>query len=366
VTIPSTVDAPSGAAVEAALRGALDYLTRAQLPHGEFRTLLASDAELTDGVFDSSPFVTTFVLHALSQVDRAPIAGMVERGLRFLESERELGGIWRYYSSRQWKHRRVPPDLDDTACASDALRLFGRPVPNNRWIFRRCRTSEGRYRSWIVPARSSDLALRLYSRVAALADRKRLPPMPDEERANPRFASAVDDVPAGEVDPVVNANVILYLGDSGETRQVSGWLTGLCRTGVRGVYSPYYPDPLALYYMISRACWRNAPTLAAAGDSIVRETKALQQPDGSFGTPLATALAAGALLTFAPGEAATRQALGSLLRTQRGEGSWPGRALYRGPVEFWGSDELTTALALEGVARFHNAGLSSVDPPWSA
>ena len=52
------------ACVEASRRGA-EFLRRAQLPTGEFRTLLSADPRLlADPVADSSPFATTFVLQA--------------------------------------------------------------------------------------------------------------------------------------------------------------------------------------------------------------------------------------------------------------------------------------------------------------
>jgi hypothetical protein len=102
---------------ETALDRAVAFLRRSQLPHGEFRTFIGTDLQLSNALLDSSPFVTTFVLHALSHLDRNQVDDMVQKALDFLEREMEFGGVWRYYSSLQYKHCRIPPDLDDTACS---------------------------------------------------------------------------------------------------------------------------------------------------------------------------------------------------------------------------------------------------------
>ena len=279
-------------------------------------------------------------------------ADMADTALHFLEEEMELGGVWRYYSVRQWKHCRIPPDLDDTASASYALRLFGRSVPSNRWIFRNCRDSYGRYRTWMLPSRAYVSRLRLILSLAEINVRRRLPAMPPEYSQDPRFSSAIDIVPADDVDPVVNANVILYLGESSETKAAISYLVGLVQNGIAGGFSLYYTDPLALFYMIARAALHSAPSLAAGESAIVHETIARQKAEGSFGTPLSTALGAGVLLTFAPSEEATELAIRSLLRTNAMTVHGRGTRLYSGPLEHWGSEELSTAIALEAIERY--------------
>src|SRR5258708_7899210 len=119
--------------IESAIHSAIDFLARAQLADGEFKTVLGSDPTLTDGEWDSSPFVTSLMAYSLRHA--GPSAKpLIERALSFLLSEMERGGVWRYYTSKQFKHVRTPPDLDDTACASFVLVQNGKGVPANRWI----------------------------------------------------------------------------------------------------------------------------------------------------------------------------------------------------------------------------------------
>src|SRR5438477_10142971 len=95
--------------IDDAIDSAVDFLRRHQLPHGEFKTLLAQHRNMSNPVFDSSPFVTSFVLYAFSHLDRASINEMASKALAFLRAEMEFGGVWRYWSSRQQKHARLPP-----------------------------------------------------------------------------------------------------------------------------------------------------------------------------------------------------------------------------------------------------------------
>ena len=336
---------------EPAVHRAIDFLVRAQLADGEFRTVLGSDATLADGEWDSSPFVTSLVAYSLSQA--GPTARpLIERALSFLLSEMEPGGVWRYYTSKQFKHVRIPPDLDDTACASYVLVQNGKSVPSNRWIILNNTDDRGLFRTWLIPTeRTGDRFRQVLSEGERIAEGK-TPPMPGKYRENRRFHSPKDPVPAGEVDAVVNANVVLYLGEGEETGPAIQYLVELVNAGPEKYASPYYTDALTLYYMIGRACLHSAPSLRQVGDQIARNIERRHAENGSLGTPLLTALGACALLTFAPDSAALPPAIESLRDSQNEDGSWDRATFYRGPIEFWGSEALTTALCVEALARY--------------
>jgi hypothetical protein len=347
-----SAEAPTKAAIERAT----NFLRQAQLPHGEFKTLLGSDLQLSNAVFDSSPFATSLVAYALSHVDCVPVGDMVAKALSFLQSEMEFGGVWRYYGARQYKHCRIPPDLDDTACASYALQINGRRAPRNRWLFRYNRDASGRFLTWILIKRQPAFAPRLWfvRLIGSLQAHRarRAAPLP-EVASHPRLLkTARDIVPADDVDPVVNANAVLYLGENADTAPAIAYLADLIRNGPGKSFSLYYKDIMALHYMVARAHLHSAPSLAAIGDLIVHDVLQHQRADGSFGHALSSSLAASALLTFAPGTPFLPRAIAFLLRSQREDGSWGAFPFYSGPTEFWGSEELTTALCIEALARY--------------
>ncbi|MGE5489770.1 MAG: prenyltransferase/squalene oxidase repeat-containing protein [Actinomycetota bacterium] len=342
--------------VSEAIARAIEFLRRSQLPSGEFKTLLGSDPTLANALFDSSPFVTCFVVHSLSHVDGSDVQPMKEAALRFIESERELGGLWRYYGRTQFKHCRIPPDLDDTACASFALGSNNRPPPPNRWIARANRDGKGRFLTWITPNAYTPLsvvlrAVRLLGDIQARwALRKTRRPA---EVGDPRLLNTgKDPVPADDVDPVVNANAILYLGESDDTLPAIDWLIKEVRTD-RPDFSLYYKDSFALYYMVSRAYRHSAPSLIQTRDHILARIACLAGKGWEPVRPALTlGLAACTLLNFDPESPLVAPAIDAILKLQNPDGSWPISAFYSGPSEYWGSAELSTAFCLEALARY--------------
>jgi hypothetical protein len=295
-----------------AVSQAVGYLASHQLPYGELRTCRSDDPTLVrDPVFESSPYGTTYVLHSLRFVDDPRAAALAERALDFLAGEMEPPGLWRYYTSRNTK--LLPPDLDDTACASLALR-----------------------------DRHDEIQLGLNLR-QILANR-------DEDGC---FRTFLGSPSANNVDAVVNANVLAYLGERDETRAACDYLCRIVTQGDEGRASLYGVDDLSFDYVLSRAWFLGVKSLEPCRAPIVRRILARQKDDGTFGDALATALACASLLNFeeAPPDVLDR-ALTALCAQQSADGSWPRSTFY---IDFnggfYGSEELTTALAVEALAR---------------
>ncbi len=328
----------STGAIAQALCNALDFLRRSQLPYGEFRTYASPDPRMQAGCrFDSSPFVTSLVLYALGFVGDPRAEAMVARGLDFLAAEMEGPGLWRYWSSRNPRHRQLPPDLDDVCCIAHVLQAHGRPVPDNRAILLANRDGAGRFYTWLAPRTSAPPELvgtidRLVGAETLLAI---------------LLSGTINDV-----DCAVNANVLLYLGRDDETRGAVEYLLGVVRDGRERESSAFYPDPLAFYYLLSRAWSNGVSALAPTRMSVLDRLLPQQAGDGSFGTSLQTALAACTLLNFEQRAAALGRAVEHLLATQGRDGSWPRHALFLGPAPYYGSEELTTAFCVEALSRF--------------
>lgn len=346
--------------IETAIDRGVNFLTNAQREDGEFTTLLSDDPQLRDGQWDSSPFVTSLICHSLSFCPETARPSL-EKGLDFLESQMEDRGVWRYYSRKQFKHARIPPDLDDTCCASFVLKKNGRTIPDNIGTILANRDSEGRFGTWLVPGETTPPEFCEYLARLEKEAEDRTPPTPVEFQKPGRFELPKDPAPVDEIDPVVNANVVLYLGHREETASAIDYLNGLFETGGEPARGHYYAEPVSLCYMIARA-----ETSGAAGfepSSKMRTAyveSLLQSADTSV---LRDAMGVCSLLRTSPESPAIGLAIERIRQSQNEDGSWDRETFYRGLHECWGSDELTTAFCLEALARYEVLDREPADEP---
>ena len=292
----------------------INFLHQSQLPYGEFKTYACSNEEMTsDCHFDSSPFVTTFVLYSLSFGDDPRIKEMTDSAIQFFLDEMDSRGLWKYWTSRN--ERNIVPDLDDTACVSHVLMSHGIPFRSNADLILANRDGQGKFYTWIQePNRKND------------------------------------------IDCVVNANVLLYLGENQGTGDTCQYLNSVVSGGLEDRCSPYYPDKISFYYMLSRAYFNGVSCLGASRDSVVERVILMQQDNGSFGDEFSTALAIGTLLNLHDHNPRVSKAIEYLLDKQTKDGSWSRSLFFVGPAPspylYFGSEELTTALCIEALSRY--------------
>ena len=271
---------PFASSVDDSIGKGINFLYRQQLDYGEFKMLACEDDAMTKCFFDSTPFGTAFVLYSLKDVEGEKIKEMKEKAVSFLLSEKEEGGIWRYWTSRNPKHSGIPHDLDDTSVASFALKLNGIDVNNTALILGN-KNAEGWFSTWFP---------------------------------NPKFE---------DVDCVVNANVLLYLGK--DDPEVCSKINKAISSNEKcAIYYPdRHPERFALFYSVSRAYENGVTCFEESKGKIVSSILSTRKSDGSFGgDSLKTALALNALLNF--GYAGKEVDGGSAFLSQRqsGEGFW--------------------------------------------
>ncbi|HEX3462791.1 MAG TPA: hypothetical protein VHS78_01890 [Candidatus Elarobacter sp.] len=335
---------------EAVLR-AVAFLRERQLPHGEFVTLLGTNEGLDGAVFDSSPFVTTFVLDGLAEIDRALVADVVAKAVAFLRSEMEFGGVWRYWSTRNHKHARLLPDLDDTACTSYALKKAAGFRPRNEWAFRSARDAEGRFKTWLLPRSPGSATWTFWpARAVGIVQARLVTKVRTPEPEDPRFG--VMHIDHDDVDPVVNANAVSYLGERPDTLPAIRFVIETVLEERAG-WSGFYHDRLALYHSAARAFRHAAPGLSVVREHVVARIEHRYR-EGQPLDHLQTALAASALLTFAPASPLAAELIERIAETQRPDGGWDAVLFYNA----MGSEELTTGLCLEVLGRAVRSGAS--------
>lgn len=294
----------------AAARRAIAWLRAAQRPAGDWPTLSARRADMADArPYPCCVYTPTFVIQALGAFDLPAAADLRAAAGAFLRAEANADGSWSYEGRAT---SRVPPDLDDTACATAALAALGeRPgLGFYRLLWENEAAPGGPYYTWIgVNARPGHLLAR-------------------------------------HIDALVQANLLLCAGALGlELPGVVGYLLGVIARGELAIASDYCLTPHLLVYAIARAYADGpAPGLAPALPGLASAARGL-----SANNAFELACRAAALLAIGADAA---DDLARLLAAQLPDGSWPMAAAYSGyPPHLDGAPALTTAIALDAVKR---------------
>jgi hypothetical protein len=336
------------------LQAALAFLRAAQLPTGEFPAYKAPPEELIhERTLDSTPFATTYILHALSYVEHPPVDELTAPALDFLEAAMEPHGVWRYWPAEHPRHGAIPPDLDDTCCASAVLLRFGRPALSNRALILANRDRRGLFYTWLVPRPARRLPREYWS-----VTLRQLPTSLPRVLFWTRTAASPSDV-----DCVVNANVLSYLGEFSEAQPVADFLSIAVHEGRAGSCDKYHRNACAFYYAVSRAYASGVKALeplraplTARLDTTLSDAENLASAE--------VALAICAMLNLGHRPPNFNAAIERIVASQQADGSWPPFALYwGGPPErnhCWGSRALTTGLCVEAIARSTPGGRAPV------
>ncbi len=334
--------------ISQAIERGLAFLSARQMPSGQFpveRTVVQHDGS-HETAPDISLFATAHIAHSLGYLPHAPAREMLNHALQFFLDEMEGPGLWRHWGRDDANNRRfIPADVDDIASISSLLRQHGRAFPDNRAIVRANRNHTGLFYTWLILRPQPTLSRAWWRAVLSELNLPRL-------TVFWRYTEAA----RGDVDAVVNANVLLYLGERDETRPVIAWLREIIEQGKEANCDKWYRDSFTFYYAVSRAFASGVKSLGFAGAFCLARLAENIGPDGVIGeNALHTALALNALRNFDLRPDFCAAAVGYLLRAQDDDGSWDSTVFYYGGpkrLALWGSAELTTGLCLEALQHY--------------
>ena len=317
------------ARASAAIAAGVAFLSGAQLPNGELSVKTWRPAA-PDWVHDPSIFGTALITKSLEGLPGTE--PLRNRACDFIEAQRERHGVWRHWTRGHAQFNYVPLDLDDTSVACVALRQNGRPVPDNRALFLANRDDRGLFFSWIS-LRARWVPNFAYWWISLI------------HMLHPVYSIMFYYITPSErhdVDAVVNANVLYYLGRSQDTEAVVGYMLGILREQRETNCDKWYDSPFVVWYFFSRA-------LRLAGEDaagIVLERLNSVQPRSALERALATCV------RLDWNERPDDDAIRALLDAQLPSGAWPLAPFYKGGRVRWGSEELTTGFCIEALSRW--------------
>lgn len=298
----------------------ISFLKTRQLPSGEFATLRAKKSKMDDSSYVKSPFFTTFILHSLSFLkELGDINESVKKAADFLIAEKDDKDYWRFFGRNSY----IPPDLDCTCCALSALYINGveldyETIADTLLTYR---NSEGAFHTWIL----------------------------DPTLINNK------DVSINPLDHVVNANILFFY--SLIRKPLPQVVNYLCSIIKRKNFhnSPYYDSPFSFIYCLTRAYTDGnvkdlQPILPVIKKYLLEKYDALEKQRD----PLKNAQVAVSLINSGYRGYELDKAILNLIYTQDSDDGWPITSFFPfpGKLEFYGSRELNTAIALEALWKY--------------
>ncbi|MDB5011700.1 MAG: hypothetical protein JWR67_770 [Mucilaginibacter sp.] len=330
----------------------IEFLHKEQLANGEFICYVTNNEHIKlynlggKGWYrkDSTVFPTILIGNSLLFLNEEPKSDAILSKITDFLLEQENNGVWGHYTKNHSIYKFAPFDADDTACASALLKSQNINVPDNADLLLSNRNNKKLFFTWFTLRFKLNLNL-LYLRIA-------LPELKHPVKSFlfwKNFPCARNDV-----DAVVNANVLYYLGKSAATLPVINYLIQVIIEGREEECDKWYKNPFTVYYFISRNYYCGIGELEQIRQLIADRIMAKLIYDGSFGNSvLDSALAVCTLLNF--NLPVKKESIDFLLKEQSYNGSWKRRIFYYGGPKKtvgWGSEELTTAICLEALARY--------------
>lgn len=308
--------------LEASLRQGVSFLSKKQHLSGEFSTRVWEKFKINDSSYVKTLFPTSFVLHSLKHVEKyVQVEKIVQRAAKFLLGEMEENGLWRFYGKKSYIHF----DLDTTCCILASLK------------------------EWCVDLDFEVLSFNLlkYRNAKSIFDTWILDVYPPFEKKD------------NNVDWVVNANVLFFYSLLDLCLpEVEQYLNRVVETETFKQRSPYYDSPFCFIYCLTRAYadGRN-PKLSPAIAKIKNYLLSFKEENKLHDDVLESALATVGILNCGGDVTEASPAIEYLLSMQKNDGGWPMGIFFTGGpyTEYrivYGSEELTTAIALEAISKY--------------
>ncbi len=328
------------------------YLYHHQYPNGEFCVYIANDAPMKKWTAtDSSVFPTALIASSLIFLEKRPLVDeTLKKATFFFECQMKKGGLWNHFTNRHPLRNISPYDVDDTALVSSVFksRNIDWPKPSNIPLLLANRNKSGLFYTWFL-LRLRWTKNKTYWKIV-------LTELYHPVKSILFWQSG--EASRNDIDAVVNANVLYYLGENKYTKPIIKHLINIIDEGREDNCDTWYRNPLSVYYFISRNYFIGIDSLKPVREKIIERILKKAKPDGCLGeNSLDTALCCCTLMNLKHESGELENAINYLIQNQQETGEWERWILYYGGPKLllgWGSEELTTGFCLEALERFKN------------
>ncbi|WP_157097994.1 hypothetical protein [Niabella ginsenosidivorans] len=338
--------------LQQSIHAAVHYLAGHQLPNGEFMTYIAPDDKMRQWcVPDSNTFIPALIGNCLMPLEASfpPITAMLDKTVAFLQYQMMRGGVWHFFPAWHPQFKRLPPDTDDTVTIAALLRKRKKLIFDNTPMLLANRTRNGLFYTWYTLHPTFIKFPRTYWRLIL------------RELKHPLSTLLYwikGDHKRNDVDAIVNANAIYYLGYNKTTEPVVRYLAAIIQNNKEAGSDKWYLNPLAYFYFISRLYTiPGVPSILTNIKPLIikKIINAIHNSAAFADCDLEMALALSALVNMDykdPGYLAGLAA--QLMEKQQTAGNWERYILGTHPKKIigWGSEEATTALAAEALYHY--------------
>jgi len=330
----------------------ISYLEDHQLPNGEFLFYMSGDDAMQSwNLPESSVFPSALIGNCLLGLKkRDKVEQILLNTANFLRYQMDRGGLWNHYTILHRFRNLCPNDIDDTACVSDFLKSmkFDFPMERNEQLILDNRRRDGLYYTWITFRFQLNKNV-VYWYYAAKELKNLIKSL--------IFWTKVESS-RYDVDAVVNANVLYYLGKRKETDAIIHHLIHVIKENKEDNCDKWYRNPLIVYYFISRNFYVGIHELEEIQADMINRILSTCQKNGSFGeSEFETAFAVSSLIFLDYHGPELETGINHLIKTQSERGNWKRWAIYYTGIKktaSFGSEELTTAFCLEALGLYEN------------
>lgn len=348
-SVLNTQDKSPNSKITQSIDKGVNYLYHHQLPNGEYIAYTSGDPAMLAWTFpDSTLFSTAIICHNLKYISNKQSEKIQHKAMMFLGGEKSKNGLWNHFTKLHIYKKVCPNDIDDTCCISSLYKDKGInfPNPSNIPLIMTNINKKGLFYSWFL----FRIKLIRNKQILKIGLERLLNIVP-----NTFFWFKVE-ASKKDIDAVVNANALYYLGESKKTLPIIDLIINVITQEKEENCDLWYREPFIVYYFFSRNYYKGILKLEPIVEPIIKRLLSKVKPDGRIGdTILDTAWAICTILNFNYKCDELKHAVDFLIKNQSENGCWPRWIAYWGgpqKLKGWGSEELTTGFCLEAIARY--------------